>query len=918
MKNASSPLVLAFAICLGTCAQQVAAQSVLLFGPVNVRRSPTTATTANPLTFNSNTLNLTCSDSPSATLSSNQDGTGNVLVDNNIFVTNLSVPSPAATDVCVGAVGGVGAGGGVPASCFTSNYGGSAAADAGLDPDTFRSTGGVPPINISNLLIPGSQQIKIDVEDEGVWLTSSTLYLNTNCSTSTVSGPGLISGNPITDDSSTQKQAFTFNPTTETVVTFQYDLTGAAGTLIPSPNVSIPQVGDSYIDPTTWQPTWAKLTSFATSSCLIHTGESLPNGGQACKLYTLECTTAGTSGTASGAQCPVSSESNEVFKDVFDGPAFTLPDIPTTGGPTFHEGIGFLMASEGWGGSTCTFDPASNLQDIPCPQNLLTGFSGPGIFTGTGTSSHPNSTFIMISGIPEDLTTVTVAGMTSGNWIKTSTASVSFSSQPPNLTNSSLPHKMNFVAAPIQSITYGISAPDSVPDPTVPNPSDTVLSNPNTACTVPLGAAATFNSPLQTLPGLADGSYLMHYYAQDCAGTRELLFTQDGSGSWSTHFYTFAINVDTFAPAITGPTFSAPGPYYQGQPVMATYRCMDGGSGVATCGSQSPGGAADSGSITVPVDTSGGVSTFTVKASDVAGNTSSQSAPYQVAIDAQIHFTVSPGTVTFPNGTNAQVVVANINGYVPTGTVQIMERGTLLATGTLKSGSATFNLKGLAVGTHFLSAVYLGDANNPKGTSAQAQLIVLPSPVTLSVGCLTTPLPFGLDFYCAVYASSNTIPTPGSITYKVDGGSPITVPLTFGIAVFTVHKPALGGHSVVVSYPAQTNYAAATPVTKNFTVVVAPVSVHLTPSTTHLTGGTLTLTASVQSLTAGPPNATGSVTFKDGSTTLATVPVNASGVATKSIAATSLTNGTHTFTASYSGGTNYGTGSGSATVQVAH
>ena len=90
---------------------------------------------------------------------------------------------------------------------------------------------------------------------------------------------------------------------------------------------TIPATDDLPIDPTTFQSNLAANTSFATSSCLIHTGE-LVNGLPACKMFTLTCTV-GTGSTESGAQCPVSSLPNEMFQDVFDGPSFTLPDIPT-------------------------------------------------------------------------------------------------------------------------------------------------------------------------------------------------------------------------------------------------------------------------------------------------------------------------------------------------------------------------------------------------------------------------------------------------------------------------------------------------------------------------------------------------------------------------------------------------------------
>jgi hypothetical protein len=99
-------------------------------------------------------------------------------------------------------------------------------------------------------------------------------------------------------------------------------------------------------------------------------------------------------------------------------------------------------------------------------------------------------------------------------------------------------------------------------------------------------------------------------------------------------------------------------------------------------------------------------------------------------------------------------------------------------------------------------------------------------------------------------------------------------------------------------------------------VTVAPVAVTLTPSTKSTTQGkTVTFTASVSSSSAGAPNATGAVSFYLGTTLLQTVAVNSSGVAVYSTAA--LPVGSDAITATYSGGTNYGTGSASVTVTVA-
>ena len=935
MKFSSLPLSLIVAVGIFTSASHIRAQnSSQLFSPLNVRASQSGAGYGeDQVIFNTNTLNLTCPAAPIAFLSSAANASpanssGKVLVDNNIDITNLTT-SNGPVNVCRGGVNGSSQG---PfENCFTSAYQDPASAGTltGQSPDSFVATGGVPPIDISSLLVEGAQQVKIDLVDEGGYVANSSLYLNTNCTLGGVTGPALISGNtiPATNPTTQQlNQDFTFNTGNDQMIGFEYNLSGAqsAGSLTIDPNGVNPQVGDSALEPLTAYPLKVSGTSFATSMCLIHNGELL-DGQPACKLYTLTCTT-GTGNTATGAQCPSSTLSNEELHDVFDGPAFDLNDIPTPGGPTFHEGMGFLMASEGWDQGSCTFDPASSLQDLACPQNLLTSFTGPGLYDGKSQTTRPNSTFISIAKVPEDLTSVTVTNSSGapvslgpGNWTNNPNPYFKLSSQPPNLAGTGLPGAANFVASPIRSITYGISPANNVPPPGAGIATDIVLAN--TAQCPDNPPAALFTPPVQSLTGLEDGNYLLHYFAQDCAGTQELKFAKDNSGSWITSFYTFPINVDTVLPEIpSGPTLSPAGPYYQGQIVTATYRCTDDRSGIVQCGSHTYGsGIADTGTLTATVPTSSsGSQTFTLLAKDAAGNQKSQPVNYQVdAVDNQIHLSLSSSTVTYPLGTNLTVQLSNINGHVPTGTVKIIDKGSVLVTLNLSSGAAYYYLKNLPAGTHTLSAVYSGDRYNAAGTSAPVTLNVLPVPVVLALSCWNTPYPYGANFQCVVNASSNAGAPLGSITYIYDGNGPITVPLVSGAATITLPKPPVGTHSLSVSYAAQTNYAAAGPKVQSFTVTPAPVVVQLTPSAWYVTGGTLTLSASVQSSSAGPPNATGSVTFKNGTNVIAIVPVNAAGMASTSVLVSSLPNGKDVMTATYSGGTNYATGTTSITVQVA-
>jgi uncharacterized repeat protein (TIGR01451 family) len=617
------------AVCIAATASAASGQSVQLFSPVNVRLSTSGTSSSSPNTFNATILNLSCPSSPQAVISSSTDGTGNVLVDNYI---SLQVGEVGPVDICSG-------------NCFTSSY--QTLASAGKltnqDPDNFVSTGGVAPIDISSYFSPGQVQAQIGLTDTGGYLASSTLYLVTNCSSAGVAGPGQVTGNPISASSPTPQQLaqnYSFNSTTNQQVQFTYDLTAAqnAGTLS-IPDQSAPSTGDTPLNPAAF-PNYVSGTSFATANCLTHTGE-LYNGSPACKLYTLTCQV-GSNPAQTGALCPASQQRNEVFQEVFDGPAFSLPDISGTNGLTYHQGVGFLEAIEYWGGGSCTFDPDSGIAQQLCPQNVLVNFSGPGLYKSGGSGQSPNSTFITVAPVPEDLTTVSVTGLQPGHWINTHSPTVNFVSTPPAIASNN-----NFVAAPIENLTYGISTASSVPQPPAPVPGDTVLTN-SGACPAPQGSAPAnvFTPPAQSVSVSADGNYLLHYYAQDCAGTEELQFLQSGA-SWSTAFYTFPINVDTVNPVVaSGPTLSplpstnngVANSYVVGQAVTATYSCTDSASpivnsGVVKCGTATfPPGTLNTGTVSGPVSTStAGSQTFTVNAVDAAGNPATPaSVSYQV------------------------------------------------------------------------------------------------------------------------------------------------------------------------------------------------------------------------------------------------------------------------------------------------
>ncbi len=192
---------------------------------------------------------------------------------------------------------------------------------------------------------------------------------------------------------------------------------------------------------------------------------------------------------------------------------------------------------------------------------------------------------------------------------------------------------------------------------------------------------------------------------------------------------------------------------------------------------------------------------------------------------------------------------------------------------------------------------------------------------TLSFGITNTttttitasPNPVGsgkaVKFTATVLATSGT-PT-GSVAFK-DGATVLgTAALAGGVANFSTAKLASGSHSITASFLGSTYFIASasgalTEVVENGSTTVVTSSAN--PS---VYGQSVTLTATISHGTAMP---TGTVTFKAGTTVLATVAVGSAGTATYTSSA--FTVATHAITAVYSGDSNYAGSTSAAFSQV--
>ena len=267
-----------------------------------------------------------------------------------------------------------------------------------------------------------------------------------------------------------------------------------------------------------------------------------------------------------------------------------------------------------------------------------------------------------------------------------------------------------------------------------------------------------------------------------------------------------------------------------------------------------------------------------------------------------------PNPSTFGASVTFTATVSSAGG-IPTGTVTFKDGAATLGTGTLDGGGqTTLATSALALGNHSITAVYGGDTNFINSLSPALTQTVNQASSSTAVGSSANPSSFGTPVtLTATVTSSGGTPT-GTVTFKdgaatlgtgsLDGG---------GQATLTTSALALGSHAITAVYGGDTDFTGSTSLA--LTEVVnqnsSTTTLGAVPNPSSF-GASVTFTATVSS-SGGTP--TGTVTFKDGATTLGTGSLNGSGQATFSTA--TLAGGSHSITAAYGGDTNF-TGSTSS------
>ena len=319
------------------------------------------------------------------------------------------------------------------------------------------------------------------------------------------------------------------------------------------------------------------------------------------------------------------------------------------------------------------------------------------------------------------------------------------------------------------------------------------------------------------------------------------LTASDGSLTSATSI-SFAVNPDGTTSAVT--SSANPSVFGESDTFTATVTANAPGSGIPTGMVTFLDGSATLGTETL---NSSGVATFSTSALTVGSHsitvvyggdtdfiTSASAAVTQVVDqDGTTSLVVSSAnpSVFGQSVTFTATVIANAPGSgIPAGTVTFMDGSTTLGAGTLDgSGIATFQMSGLVVGSHSITAVYGGDTDFTASTSSASSQTVNQDATTSVVASSANPSVFGQSVALTATINANSpgsgIPT-GSVTFY-DGATILgNGLLDLGIATFSTSNLALGSHSISAVYNGSGQYLFSTS-SACIQTVNAPVAIKL-------------------------------------------------------------------------------------------
>jgi hypothetical protein len=252
-------------------------------------------------------------------------------------------------------------------------------------------------------------------------------------------------------------------------------------------------------------------------------------------------------------------------------------------------------------------------------------------------------------------------------------------------------------------------------------------------------------------------------------------------------------------------------------------------------------------------------------------------------------------------------------GGTATGTITFLDGASSLGTASLSNNSGQISLNSLPTGTHSITAKYSGDGNVTGSTSATLTETISQAPTTTTVTSSLTPSVYGqaVTFTATIQLPAGITAT-GAVTF-MDGTTSLgSSTIASNSAQFSVPTLAAGTHSITAVYGGNANLSGSTSAVLSQVVNGASTNTAITSSANPSTfGQSVTFSATIQTASGG--NTTGTITFLDGSIPLGTAAVSSNAA---QLSLSSLSLGSHSVTAKYSGDNNFTASTSTALTQT--
>jgi parallel beta-helix repeat protein len=259
-----------------------------------------------------------------------------------------------------------------------------------------------------------------------------------------------------------------------------------------------------------------------------------------------------------------------------------------------------------------------------------------------------------------------------------------------------------------------------------------------------------------------------------------------------------------------------------------------------------------------------GAGTYTVTATFNATTqfgTSSTSAQLQVdgdasttALSSSLNPSLFSQSVTF----RAKVALSGSTA-VPQGAVTFRDGAVVLGAGSLDgTGGTSLTTSQLAVGSHSITAQYMGSANANTSTSPALLQVVNPEPTTVNLTATPNPASVGqqVTLTASVAGTLGGAPSSGTVTFADQNGTIGTASVNAGSAVLSISTLIAGTHTITATYSANGSFADGTSAAITLVIQTFDFSISLSnPTVSLISGASATLTAQIQ----GIGNVAGSV-----------------------------------------------------------